>query len=272
MTSTPFSKRQGYRGASLEITIREAAPDSLRMEVLESAVHLAFGPSALRSVVCRVLRVRPEPSNWSEYPNVWGEVEYLVYGCEWFRVYDIIEAIYAAMRESDDRRNVPDGTATKFAEKINEFLVDEGIGWQLVEGQVVTRGAEGFESVVTDAGAALAQSGRPTAAGHVHDALQALSRRPTPDSAAAIYHAMGALECVARDLTGDEKATLGEILKQHPDLLPKPLDAALAKVWGYASNEARHVVEGRDPNRQDAELVVGLAASVATYLTRKGGP
>jgi hypothetical protein len=74
---------------------------------------------------------------------------------------------------------------------------------------------------------------------------------------------------VARDLTGNPKATLGEILKRHPGLLPKPLDEALSKVWGYASNEARHVVEGRDISRDEAVLLVGLSATVTTYLLRK---
>jgi hypothetical protein len=83
---------------------------------------------------------------------------------------------------------------------------------------------------------------------------------------------MGSLECVARDLTGDTKATLGDILKRYPSLLPKPLDEALSKVWGYASNEARHVVEGRGINRDEAELLVGLSATVVTYLLRKPAP
>jgi hypothetical protein len=48
-----------------------------------------------------------------------------------------------------------------------------------------------------------------------------------------------------------------------------PLDTAVSQVWGYASNEARHVEEGREPEREEAELVVGLAAVVATYLTKK---
>ena len=54
-----------------------------------------------------------------------------------------------------------------------------------------------------------------------------------------------------------------------PGLLPRPLDNALAQVWGYASNEARHVEEGRQPNREEAEFLVGLAAVTATYLTKK---
>lgn len=85
----------------------------------------------------------------------------------------------------------------------------------------------------------------------------------------AVYHALGALECVARDLAGDSKATLGQVMKKHPDLLPKPLDEAVSKMWGYASNEARHVVEGRETNREEAELLVGLSAVLSGYLTRK---
>lgn len=262
-----FSKRNRYAGTGKEITVREDAPEGLRFAVLELARELDWGPSSLRDIVCRVLRARPDSSNWSEYPNVWGEVQDLVYGADWFKVYDIIEAIHAAMLRHDREHHSND--AQKFTVGVNSYFVEEGIGWQLSDGQVVTRGTEAFESVVAGAEKALKKSGRPTAAGHIHEALQDLSRRPKPDLPGAIYHGMGALEAVARDLTGDAKATLGEVLKRNPKLLPKPLDTALSQVWGYASNEARHVEEGREPAREEAELVVGLAAVVATYLTKK---
>jgi hypothetical protein len=48
----------------------------------------------------------------------------------------------------------------------------------------------------------------------------------------------------------------------------KPLDDSVAKAWGYASEMARHIREGRKPERKDVELIVGLAATVATYLSR----
>ena len=73
----PFSKRHGYSGQPREITIREDAPESLRHFVLDKAVELGLGPSGLRGIACSVLHVRPEPSNWSEYPNIWGEAEQL---------------------------------------------------------------------------------------------------------------------------------------------------------------------------------------------------
>lgn len=62
---------------------------------------------------------------------------------------------------------------------------------------------------------------------------------------------------------------LGDILKRYQDLVPKPLDITLDKAWGFASERARHVREGHEPTRDDAELVVGIAAAVATYLVRK---
>jgi hypothetical protein len=138
-----------------------------------------------------------------------------------------------------------------------------------VDGQIIIRGAEAFEAVVNEAASVLETSEPPTAAKHLHEALQDLSGRPQPELHGAVYHAMGALECVARDITDDPKATLGEILKRYPRLLPKPLDTALSQVWGYASNEARHVEEGREPSRDEAELIVGLSAAVSTYLVRK---
>jgi hypothetical protein len=262
----PFSKRNRL-GSAKEITIREDAPDSLRYFVLDTARQLEYAPSSLRTILCRVLRTRPDQGNWSEYPNIWSEVQDLMYGCDWFKVYDIIEAVHASFATNDANSGQQD--AVLFAEAINGFFIEEGIGWQLVDGQIVTRGTEAFESVVKGATAALEATARPTAAKHLHEALQDLSRRPQPDLPGSVYHAMGALECVARDVTGDPKATLGEVLKRYPGLLPKPLDTALSQIWGYASNEARHVEEGREPSRDEAELLVGLSAAISGYLTRK---
>jgi hypothetical protein len=268
----PFSKRNQYRTPK-EVTIREGAPENLRYFVLQTAKDLGWGPASLRPTVCQVLRVSPDPNNWSEYPNVNDEVNRLIAECEWFKVYDIIEALHAAMAKQDaiTKKTAPRfaNIALKFAEEVNDFFMEEGIAWQLVDGQVVTRGTEAFESVVDTATAALDLSKRPTAAKHLREALQDLSRRPDPDLAGAVYHAMGSLECLARDLTGDPRATLGEIVKRYPGLLPKPLDEAVAKIWGYASNEARHVQEGREAKREETELLVGLSAALATYLTRK---
>jgi hypothetical protein len=89
----PFSKRNRFRSSPKEITIREDAPDNLRYFVVQTAIDLGFYPSFLRRVLCGVLRVTPYAGNWSEYPNIWGEVQSLISTCDWFKVYDIIEEL-----------------------------------------------------------------------------------------------------------------------------------------------------------------------------------
>jgi hypothetical protein len=143
------------------------------------------------------------------------------------------------------------------------------IGWAMKQGKIVVRGSEAFSAVPKKAIEALEEAGRQTAAREIHEAIQDLSRRPHPDVTGSIQHAMTALECVARDITGQQK-TLGKLIADHRDKLnlPRPLDEALEKMWGYASETGRHLIEGRDPRFEDAELVVTVAAAVSIYLTK----
>lgn len=67
------------------------------------------------------------------------------------------------------------------------------------------------------------------------------------------------------------EATLGEVIKRNPGLLPKPLDQAVEKAWGYASETGRHLREGDSPAYDEAELIVGLSGAVCRYLARKHG-
>jgi hypothetical protein len=69
--------------------VREDAPESLRYFVLNKAEELGLRPGAFRDIACSVLEQRPDPSNWSAYPNIWDEVQGHVYRCPWFQVYDI---------------------------------------------------------------------------------------------------------------------------------------------------------------------------------------
>jgi hypothetical protein len=114
-----FSKRFGHTGDK-KITILEDAPGGLRFAALNEAIT-DYGMTAeqLRTIVCDVLREFPDPNNWgAEY--ILREVKQYVNDCEWFRVYDIIEAIYA---------NHPDPHLYQSA--INECFREMGIGWQL---------------------------------------------------------------------------------------------------------------------------------------------
>jgi AbiJ N-terminal domain 4 len=267
MESRPtFSKRYGYQTRA-PITVREDAPIALRMFLFEE-MQRHFEPKAARILVCRVLRVLPKEYNWTDEP-VWNEVQTLLYECPWPKVYDIIEATYQELEKPfSSAAFCCDTPAADFENDLNSVFEENGIGWKSVAGHVETRGTESFQTAVSSASSALAAAGLATASSEIHEAIQDLSRRPTADLTGAVQHAMAALECVAREASGDAKATLGEILKKYPGLVPKPLDVSVEKAWGYASEMGRHIKEGRTPERKEAELIVGIAATVATYLTQ----
>jgi hypothetical protein len=267
---TRFSDRYGLGHTDRAITIRNDAPEELRSVVLDIAYERGLTPNPMRSLLCRILRRRADPQNWSEYPNVSGECEQLIHSCEWYEVYDVIEALHETLKRKSelDASGRVVQSSQRFTDELNRYFCREGIGWQLVDGKVTSRGTESFEQIVRSATEALAERQRPTARDELHEALVDLSRRPEPDLTGAIQHAMAALECVCRDVCGDEKSTLGEIIKRYPGAIPKPLDDSISKAWGYASEVARHMREGRRPERREVELVVGLAATVATYLSR----
>ena len=261
-----FSRRYGYSSPEKEITIRHDAPEEFRGALLQIGIEQGLEPSDLRKVVCSALRRIPDRNNWSEYPNVWDEVQDLIIECPWFKVYDCAETLYDYLS-----KNQYPQIAKEFEVSLNDYFRESGIGWQMKNGEIITRGTEAFERSVHKAVDALNESGRPTARNEIHEAIGDISRRPEPDITGAIQHGMASLECVARDICGDPKATLGELLKRYPEKLdlPKPLDESVSKAWGYASEMARHIREGRTPSYEEAELIVGLAAVVGTYLSRK---
>ena len=274
--SQSFSKRFGHVPTNRKITIRQGAPDAFRDSLLWLAVNrFLLAPITIRKIVCDVLRVHPNRRNRRQYPDVWDEVEDSVLNCDWFRVYEITEAIYAHLARGDvipvggSTPDVGPDNASLFEVEINASFREMGIGWQMIEGLIQTRGDDAFEVTVTAATAALEEAGLPTAESELKEALHALSRRPKPDLPGAVTRATGALECTARQATEDPKRSLGDILKQYSDLFPKPLDVAVDKVWGYSSDQARQVREERKIEWAEAQFVVGLCAVLCTYLTTK---
>jgi hypothetical protein len=259
--SRDFSARHGYSARAAEIKIREDAPDDLRYAVAEIARSVGLSPNAIRSVVCRVLFVAPDSNNWSDYPNVWNEVLGLLATCEWFKVYDIAEAIWRSLDYRDEEQRL-------FQDELNRLFREKGIGWELKDPDgIVFRGNETFAATTDEAATVLVALGHTVAAHEIHEAIKDISRRPEPDRTGAIQHAIAALECTAREVTGETRATLGALL---PALqLPKPLDTAVEKLWGFASERARHLREGQYPDDLEAELVVSVGCAVSAFLVKR---
>ncbi len=262
-----FSQRTGFAPQDVPITVHTEAPAWLRDLVVTLSFEAGIGANDMRDLACTLLLESPNPNNWSP-GNVEWEVRSLLQNAEWYHIYDFVEVITERLENCHAPLRL-----RVFSEKLNEAFRRKGIGWQLVDGRIETRGPESFETVVRDAITAMRDSGRSVAQTELHEALHDLSRRPDPDITGAIQHSMAALECVARDVTSDPKPTLGEWLKKHRGEIPPPLDVAVDKIWGYTSEQGRHLREDQAPVWEEAQLVVGLASVLISYLSQKfAGP
>jgi hypothetical protein len=258
-----FSDRHGHSAFDAPLVIREDAPDEIRLAVIHFAAEAGLTPIAARSILLRLLALPPEPQNWSGPSFVLEEVQRHLMRARWFEVYDAAEAFWHHIAQKDI------GAANDYASHLNRLFMRLGVGWTLTDGRLEARGSESFELQVGRAKRELGAHGLTVAGQEVHEALLDLSRRPTPDLTGAIQHAVAGLECVARGITGSPNLTLGALLKAHPTLFPPPLDSAFEKIWGFASERARHLREGGAPDREEAELVVSLTAAAITYLLQK---
>lgn len=252
-----FADRHGYR-VDAEITVRQSAPKELRRAIPVIAHNVGMGLDDIRRVMCKVLVVLRNPNNVFD-SEVWPEIEEHFRKCSWIKVYEIAEALY--------RDFTIDSEAKEFANYLNQHFRENGIGWEMRYGEIEYRGSEAFAGTTREAVSVLEESGLPNAASEMREALKDISRRPNPDRTGAIQHVAGAMEAVGRAVTGRPNDTFGQLL---PDLdLPKPLDTAVDKLWGYASEYARHVKEGRTVGTEEAELLVSVACALCTFLTKR---
>ncbi|MCY3595236.1 MAG: hypothetical protein OXH01_08400 [Bacteroidetes bacterium] len=250
-----FSRRHGYGPQEPEITIRHEAPSWLRSKIVE----LAYVAGLMFYEILEILSKHfGRISRSAGDPKI--EIGVWLNGCEWYDVYDIIEAIYQKLEVS--KREY-------FETKINEVFREKGIGWKLDGGKITYRGEGPFESLSERVPKQLEQAGLTTGGNEFQEATANLSHRPEPKLSDAIDHAYKAVECVMRSICRDDDATLGDLLKHHKEIIPPPLDTAVAKLWGYASQYGRHRAEGKDPQINEAELAIHVAAAVVMYLSKK---
>lgn len=259
-----FSDRYGYQPPAAEICVREDAPAGLRNAIPLIASNAGISWTAMRKVICGVLLKRPDPDNWSD-PNVEHEVYYLLGEARWHKVYDIAEALYDVAKASF-RNDYLAGEV--FEHHLNHYFVENGIGWELRDGKITHRGSETFGRSTHEVPDRLDKSGFPGSAEQMREALRDISRRPKPDTTGAIQHAMVALEATAREATGQPNPTLGKLV---PALdLPSPLNQAVSKLWGYASQHGRHIREQQQtPNPAEAELIVSVAGALCAFIAQR---
>lgn len=252
-----FTERMGIEIPEPEIVVRNDAPVDFRLYLLQLMLHYA-GLKKVRTCVCFVTKEAEDRNNWAENDFMKSEVQSILEYCPWYRIYDIIEYFYQKINDK-----------IGFETEVNEYFVEKGIGWKLINGILETRGEEAFEQEIKDVEDTLGEAKLDTTQNEIREALKDMSKRPTPDITGSVQHSVAALECLCREITGEKNLTLGKLINRNPQILPKPLDNVVSELFGFASEQGRHLREGGAPDYEEAELVVHLSASLCTYLTKK---
>ena len=281
MAETPFSGKYGY-APQLSNLIYEDAPEQVRVGLREVLGKCGYdSPSQQRDIICEALRKRLNPRNWSEYPNIDGEVDRLIHGCEWYTFYDMCERIYSKLTPSAEigrlKQNIRDlmlnPTHTSFDKELNQLMKEEGIGYVMLDGRITKVGSEEFDQAPREAAEELDDSRSSVPLQQFKKALDFRNGMP-PDYANVVKEAVNAVEGVWQILTNMPGTALPTLLSSIEPPLPSGLKKLYDGLYGYGSGSegARHAGIGGDvPEAEDAEFIIHSAAASIRYAIKTYG-
>jgi len=181
------------------------------------------------------------------------------FGCNWYEVYDFIEHILLMQRNS------------YLNNAINSILELELSGYRFIESAFVPVTDEIEVEAVQKA---LAKGPFSGVQAHLQQALQHLSRRENPDYRNSIKESISAVESMAREITGDPKATLGNALSilEKGNHLHPALKKGFSAIYGYTSDEGgiRHaMLDEPQITVTDAKFFLVSCSTFINYLKAK---
>jgi len=265
----PFSKRHGY--TQTDLPQREGLDEAVRTG-LWNAFYANFPdidewdnwhdhPIACHShPVHKEIFVRFLKKAIDEYEDDCVEnkryIKAFFLNQEWNEVLDLVDFVMHA----DYKQAFVDGC--------NMALAQENSAYRIVGNSVVEITSE---QEVAEIEAAL-KIPFDSARGHLEKALALLSDRENPDYENSIKESISAVESVAREATGDSKATLGQ-LADSIDLHPA-FQEGLKKLYGFTSDAGgiRHADDSSKPgkylkpNQATARFMLVTCSAFVNYI------
>ena len=179
------------------------------------------------------------------------------FSCEWYEVYDFIEYFI------DDNKG--------FAKLFNAVLEVELSGYRIISGKVVDITHEQEVDMLEEA---LRDTRYQGVNAHLQRALELLSDRKNPDYRNSIKESISAVESMAKVITNNPNATLGDALKvlEKGGKLHPALKKGFSNLYGYTNDEdgVRHaMIEEPNIAAADAKFFLLSCTSFVNYLKAK---
>jgi len=262
-----FSQRMGFRPMKPEIQLDDITYDLLTSlwNVLLAHYLNGYAPkagSSFRRVVgsnrasfarayywhFKKAPIDQIPVNWSDFQS---QLKKDFFAYTWHRVYSLIEFVIT---------HVEDSRVPSITQSYNTILEREGSGYRLIDGKVCPiTSPEEMAAVEEALDKGSAYSGISE---HLSASIRMISDKQNPDYRNSIKESISAVESVARHITEESGATLGQALKilEKKHALHPALKTAFQNLYGY-TNDAdgiRHCLmdDGKTLTSADARFML----------------
>jgi hypothetical protein len=190
--------------------------------------------------------------------QILDEIRAYFFGCEWNEVYDLLEFLVRIFSKAKPR----------LADNLNQVLARELAGYKFIDGTLADITDPQESEMLAEA---LADSRFAPVAAHLERALHLLADRKQPDYRNSIKESISAVEAMARIVSQNSKATLGEALKilEKNGHLHPALKDGFSKLYGYTNDDdgIRHaMLEEPNLDQSDAKYFLLSCTSFINYL------
>jgi hypothetical protein len=269
-----FSQRKGLtpvrtmlQVGSMDDALRASLWNLLHIHIWDTDRFLwsSSGETGVIGKFAKALWFQHFKKPFSDIPAMPGlildKIERYYFASQWNEVYDFLEVVVAVW---------PDPGLQKV---INHVLERELAGYQLVNRQFVDVTDPQEIAALEEA---ISQDQFGSVSAHLSRALELLADRKNPDYRNSIKESISAVESLARILTKNEKATLGDALKllERSKALHPALREGFSKLYGYTSDAQgiRHAMLD-EPNltAADAKFFLLSCTTFINYLKAQVG-
>ncbi|MEO3692234.1 AbiJ-NTD4 domain-containing protein [Roseateles paludis] len=186
------------------------------------------------------------------------EIRKYYFGCKWNEVYDFLEFLVRVYSKEKPR----------LADFLNRVLEGELAGYKFIDGTLVDITDPQESQMLAEA---LTDTRFKPVATHLERALGLLADRKQPDYRNSIKESISAVEAMARIVSENPKATLGEALKvlEKKGHLHPALKDGFSKLYGYTNDDdgIRHaMLEEPNIDQSDARYFLLSCTSFVNYL------
>jgi len=225
-------------------------------------VYVEYGRSDIHDFSSRLwinFFKKPMDLRSSDGYAILNEIRNYYFQAKWNEVYDFLEYILKSEENLE------------LIEAINVILERELAGYRYIGSAFVPITDEVEIEAVQQAATEDLFRGVHS---HLKKAIECLARRENPDYRNSIKESISAVESMAKEITGNPKATLGDalsLLERNHNLHPA-LKSGFSAIYGYTSDEGgiRHAMLN-EPNitATDAKFFLVLCSSFINFLKVK---